>query len=53
MLKNKVRIDKFLWCVRFYKSRTLSKIACNKSKVKIYLWRFTYSQKLSSEIHLK
>ena len=35
MLKNKVRIDKFLWCVRFYKSRTLSKIACNKSKVKI------------------
>ena len=35
MLKNKVRIDKFLWCVRFYKSRTLSKIACNKSKIKI------------------
>ena len=35
MLKNKVRIDKFLWCVRFYKSRTLSKAACNKSKIKL------------------
>ena len=35
MLKNKVRIDKFLWCIRFYKSRTLSKLACNKSKIKI------------------
>ena len=35
MLKNKVRVDKFLWCVRIYKSRTLSKNACNKSKIKI------------------
>jgi len=35
MLKNKIRIDKFLWCVRLYKSRALSKIACNKSKIKI------------------
>tara|TARA_B100000959_G_C14861501_1_gene574433 strand:- start:602 stop:994 length:393 start_codon:yes stop_codon:yes gene_type:complete len=35
MLKNKIRIDKFLWCIRFYKSRTLSKAACNKSKIKI------------------
>ena len=35
MLKNKVRVDKFLWCVRIYKTRTLSKNACNRSKVKI------------------
>ena len=35
MLKNKIRIDKFLWCVRIYKTRALSKNACIKSKVRI------------------
>ena len=30
-----IRADKFLWCVRQYKTRTLSNEACNKSKVKI------------------
>tara|TARA_Y100001970_G_C13663402_1_gene569454 strand:- start:41 stop:433 length:393 start_codon:yes stop_codon:yes gene_type:complete len=35
MLKNNIRVDKFLWCVRFYKTRTLSKDACNKSKIRI------------------
>ncbi len=35
MLKNKIRVDKFLWCVRIYKTRTLSKNACNRSKVRI------------------
>ena len=29
------RIDKFLWCVRLYKTRALSNQACNKSKVKV------------------
>ena len=29
------RIDKFLWCVRLYKTRALSNEACNKSKIKV------------------
>ena len=30
-----IRIDKFLWCVRLYKTRALSNQACNKSKIKV------------------
>ena len=29
------RVDKFLWCVRLYKTRALSNEACNKSKIKV------------------
>ena len=29
------RVDKFLWCVRLYKTRALSNQACNKSKIKV------------------
>ena len=29
------RVDKFLWCIRLYKTRALSNQACNKSKVKV------------------
>lgn len=32
---SKIRADKFLWCVRLFKTRTLSNEACSKSKVKI------------------
>ena len=30
-----MRIDKFLWCVRYYKTRNLASTACKKSHVKI------------------
>ena len=32
---NKVRIDKWLWAIRLFKSRTLASDACDASKVKI------------------
>ena len=32
---SKLRIDKYLWCIRVYKSRTLATEACDGGKVKI------------------
>ena len=30
-----MRIDKYLWCIRYYKTRTLATTACKKGQVKI------------------
>ena len=30
-----MRVDKYLWCVRYYKTRTIATQACKKGAVKI------------------
>ncbi len=30
-----MRVDKYLWCIRFYKSRSLAAHSCKKGQVKI------------------
>ncbi len=30
-----MRVDKYLWCVRYYKTRTLATTACKKGHIKV------------------
>ncbi|SFD32754.1 RNA-binding S4 domain-containing protein [Algibacter pectinivorans] len=30
-----MRVDKYLWCIRYYKTRTIATTACKKGQVKI------------------
>jgi len=54
-MDNKVRVDKFLWCVRLYKTRRLANEACVKSKVKIgeRLLKSSYNVKINDIITIK
>ncbi len=35
MEKEKVRLDKYLWAIRLFKTRTLASIACEKGRIKL------------------
>ncbi|MBT8288522.1 MAG: RNA-binding S4 domain-containing protein, partial [Bacteroidia bacterium] len=30
-----MRVDKYLWCVRYFKTRNLASVACKKGQVEI------------------
>jgi ribosome-associated heat shock protein Hsp15 len=50
----KTRVDKWLWSIRIFKTRTLATDACNAGKVKIQSQTVKPSQliKINDEIHL-
>lgn len=43
-----LRIDKYLWCVRYFKTRTLATISCKKGHIKVN----NYVVKSSREIYV-
>jgi ribosome-associated heat shock protein Hsp15 len=43
----KIRIDKYLWCIRLFKSRTLATEACNGGKIKIDNKRIKHSREIN------
>ena len=43
-----MRIDKYLWCVRYFKTRTLATISCKKGHIKVN----NYVVKSSREIYV-
>lgn len=54
-MENKVRVDKFLWCARLFKTRRLANEACVKSKVKINdkALKSSYHVKVNDKITIK
>ena len=54
-MENKVRVDKFLWCARLFKTRRLANEACVKSKVKISdkALKSSYHVKVNDKITIK
>ncbi len=52
---NKVRIDKYLWAIRLYKTRTKATTACNSRKVKIngQAVKPSYMLEVGEEIHVR
>ena len=54
-MEDKVRVDKFLWCVRLFKTRRLASDACSRSKVKINdkSLKSSYLVKINDKITIK
>ena len=54
-MEEKVRVDKFLWCVRLFKTRRLASEACSRSKVKINdkSLKSSYHVKINDKITIK
>lgn len=50
-----MRIDKFLWCVRLFKTRSLAAEACKKSKIAIHgdLIKSSREVKIGDKISIK
>ena len=55
-----MRIDKYLWCIRYYKTRTLATTACKKGHVRVnddvvkpsrdVFTRYYYTEKRSNKL---
>jgi ribosome-associated heat shock protein Hsp15 len=53
--KEKIRIDKWLWAVRLFKTRNMAAEACKKGKILVHENNIkpSYIVKIGDEIHLK